>query len=84
MEADGIIYVWYHPNKAAPKWDVARIPACPDGAWVLAGVHEWVVNIHCREIPENGHRTPEPATWATALLGLGLAGWLTRRRRRRP
>jgi len=36
------------------------------------------------EIPENGHRTPEPATWATALLGLGLAGWLTRRRRRRP
>ena len=35
------------------------------------------------EIPENGHGVPEPATWATALLGLGLAGWLTRRTRRR-
>lgn len=35
------------------------------------------------EIPENGHGTPEPATWLTALLGLALAGWLTRRQRRR-
>lgn len=34
------------------------------------------------EIPENGHGTPEPATWATVLLGLGLAAWLTRRHRR--
>ena len=53
-EVDGVIFVWYHPNKAAPKWDVARIPECPDGNWVLAGEHEWTINIHCREIPENG------------------------------
>lgn len=31
----------------------------------------------------NGHRMPEPATWVTVVLGLGLAGWLTRRKRRR-
>lgn len=54
QESDGVIYVWYHPNKVAPKWDVARIPECPEGDWVLAGVYDWVVNIHCREIPENG------------------------------
>ena len=53
-EADGVIFVWHHPNKAAPKWDVARIPECPEGEWVLAGSYEWIVNIHCREIPENG------------------------------
>ncbi len=53
-EVDGVIYVWYHPAKAAPKWEVARIPECPKGEWVLAMTREWIVNIHCREIPENG------------------------------
>lgn len=53
-EADGVIFVWYHPKKAAPKWDVARLPDCPEGEWVLAETHEWVINIHCQEITENG------------------------------
>jgi 3-ketosteroid 9alpha-monooxygenase subunit A len=53
-EVDGVVYVWYHPAKAAPKWEVARIPECPEGDWVLAMTREWIVNIHCREIPENG------------------------------
>ncbi|MBV1918049.1 MAG: Rieske 2Fe-2S domain-containing protein [Sphingomonadaceae bacterium] len=53
-EVDGVVWVWYHPNKAAPKWEVARIPDCPDGDWVLAMTRDWIVNIHCREIPENG------------------------------
>jgi 3-ketosteroid 9alpha-monooxygenase subunit A len=53
-EADGVIYAWYHPAKAAPKWDVAHLPACPEGEWVLAETHEWVINIHCQDITENG------------------------------
>ena len=54
-EADGVIYVWYHPKRAEPKWDVARMPECPDGGeWVLSETHEWVINIHCQEITENG------------------------------
>ncbi|KHK90165.1 Rieske 2Fe-2S domain-containing protein [Novosphingobium malaysiense] len=53
-EVDGVAYVWYHPKKAAPKWDVAHIPQCPDGDWVLAGTYEWEIDIHCSEIPENG------------------------------
>ncbi|MEY4161106.1 MAG: hypothetical protein RLZZ136_1727 [Pseudomonadota bacterium] len=54
-EVDGVIYVWYHPNKAAPKWDVAHMPVCPDGGdWILAETHDWVINIHCQEITENG------------------------------
>jgi len=54
QESDGVVFVWYHPKKAAPKWEVARIPYCPEGDWVLAGTYEWIVNIHCSEIPENG------------------------------
>lgn len=53
-EADGVIYVWYHPKRAAPKWEIARLPDCPDGDWELAETHEWVVNIHVQEITENG------------------------------
>jgi len=53
-EADGVVYVWYHPGRAAPKWEVARMPDCPGGDWVLALEQDWIVNIHCREIPENG------------------------------
>ncbi|HEX7819323.1 MAG TPA: Rieske 2Fe-2S domain-containing protein [Sphingobium sp.] len=54
-EHDGVVYVWYHPKKALPKWEVARIPEPPEGEhWILAETHEWVVNIHCQEITENG------------------------------
>lgn len=53
-EVDGVIFVWYHPKKIAPLWDVARLPQCPEGDWVLAETHDWVINIHCQEITENG------------------------------
>lgn len=54
QEADGVVYVWYHPDKAPPKWELARLPACPDGEWVLAEALEWTINIHVQEITENG------------------------------
>ena len=53
-ETDGVIFVWYHPARAEPKWEVASLPKCPEGDWVLAETHDWVVNIHCQEITENG------------------------------
>ncbi|MGE3693499.1 MAG: aromatic ring-hydroxylating dioxygenase subunit alpha [Novosphingobium sp.] len=53
-ESGGVIYVWHHPRKAAPKWDVVPLPQCPDGDWVLASQHDWVIDIHCQEITENG------------------------------
>ena len=55
VESDGVAYAWYHPRRRAPKWDVARLPACSQGdEWVLAETHEWIVNIHIQEITENG------------------------------
>ncbi len=53
-EVDGLVYVWYHPNKGAPKWEVMALPPCPEGEWVEEERHEWSVNIHVQEITENG------------------------------
>ena len=53
-ESDGLIFVWHHPRAAAPKWEVARLPECPDGEWELHSTYDWVVGIHCQEITENG------------------------------
>jgi 3-ketosteroid 9alpha-monooxygenase subunit A len=53
-ESEGVIYVWYHPNHATPKWDVAKMPACPEGDWVLYETYDWIINIHVQEITENG------------------------------
>jgi 3-ketosteroid 9alpha-monooxygenase subunit A len=81
-EVDGVIYAWYHPKKAAPKWEVARMPECPNGEWQMAGNYEWVVNIHCSEIPENGqdyahfgavHGVPGPPA-----TDFKIEGWVRR------
>jgi 3-ketosteroid 9alpha-monooxygenase subunit A len=53
-EKDGVVFVWYHPGKAAPKWEVAGLPSHPDGDWVLYETYDWVINIHVQEITENG------------------------------
>ncbi|MBU6267432.1 MAG: Rieske (2Fe-2S) protein [Sphingomonadales bacterium] len=55
VESAGVVYVWYHPRKQAPKWEVAKLPACQTASeWVLGETHEWIVNIHIQEITENG------------------------------
>lgn len=58
-ESAGVIYVWYHPHKDAPKWDLVRLPRCIEdgedkGDWVLADRREWIIDIHIQEITENG------------------------------
>ncbi len=58
-EAAGVVYVWYHPDKEAPKWELAKAPKCVEdgvdlGDWVLADRKEWIINIHIQEITENG------------------------------
>ena len=55
QESAGVVYVWYHPNKAAPKWEVASLPRPSQGDdWVEGERHDWVINIHVQEITENG------------------------------
>jgi len=52
-ERNGVVFVWYHPRGAAPKWDVVVAPEVETDGWVAAGRHEWTINIHIQEITEN-------------------------------
>jgi nitrite reductase/ring-hydroxylating ferredoxin subunit len=53
-EADGVIYVWYHPEGEAPKWEVERIGKAPEGGtWVLSETRQWTIKVHIQEITEN-------------------------------
>lgn len=52
-EANGLVYVWHHPQGAAPLWEVEAL--FPDGEdWKLHARHEWTVKVHIQEINENG------------------------------
>lgn len=81
-ESDGVVFVWYHPNRAAPKWEVATLPPCPDGAWVESEKHEWIVNIHIQEITENGqdhaHFRAVHGVPGVPSGDFGLDGWTRR------
>ncbi len=83
-EADGVVYVWYHPKKAAPKWEVARLPHCPDGDWVLAETHDWIIDIHCQEITENGqdlaHFNAVHGVQGPPAGEMRIDGWVRRNR----
>jgi phenylpropionate dioxygenase-like ring-hydroxylating dioxygenase large terminal subunit len=54
VEDLGVVYVWYHPRRIAPMWQVATISEIQAEGWVLAETHEWVINTHLQEITENG------------------------------
>jgi phenylpropionate dioxygenase-like ring-hydroxylating dioxygenase large terminal subunit len=81
-ETDGVIFVWFHPKKAVPKWSVARLPPCPTGNWVEAERHDWVIQIHCQEITENGqdhaHFRAVHGVPSAPRGELRLEGWVRR------
>jgi 3-ketosteroid 9alpha-monooxygenase subunit A len=54
QETLGVVYVWYHPYKEAPMWELATIPELAEENWVMTERHEWIIKIHIQEITENG------------------------------
>src|SRR5581483_954336 len=54
QETLGVIYVWRHPLKAAPMWELASIPEISEEGWVECERYEWIIKIHVQEITENG------------------------------
>lgn len=84
-EEEGVVYVWYHPRKAAPKWQVEGLPPMPQGvagAWVEAEQHEWVIGIHAQEITENGqdfaHFRAVHGTQGPPETEFKVEGWVRR------
>jgi len=81
-ESLGVVYVWYHPRKAAPKWAVASRPEVTVDGWVEAERHEWSFDIHIQEITENGqdyaHFGPIHGTQGPPASEFRIEGWTRR------
>ena len=71
-EANGAISAWYHPEGAAPLWDVIEHEAANSEAWGDQQRFEWTVNTHMQEMAENAadpahflyvHRVHDMPNW---------------------
>jgi 3-ketosteroid 9alpha-monooxygenase subunit A len=78
QEAMGAIYVWFHPRKAAPKWELAPLPEVAEN-WVMSEFHEWKIKIHVQEITENGqdyaHFRAVHGTQGPPASEFNIEGW---------
>jgi phenylpropionate dioxygenase-like ring-hydroxylating dioxygenase large terminal subunit len=54
VEANRIIWFWYHPLGEAPKWDVEVLPETTDPDWTDYDVFEWNVYGNLQNMAENG------------------------------
>jgi 3-ketosteroid 9alpha-monooxygenase subunit A len=52
-EAFGLVFVWYHPKKTAPLWELASVPEIDEENWVVFEEAEWTIKVHMQEITEN-------------------------------
>ncbi len=81
-ESLGVVYVWYHPRKAAPKWALASAPIIAAEHWVKAQEHEWIIKTHVQEITENGqdyaHFRAVHGTQGPPASEFQLDGWSRR------
>jgi nitrite reductase/ring-hydroxylating ferredoxin subunit len=53
-EANRMIWVWYHPDGAAPAWAVEHFPETSDPGWTDYDIHEWRVYGAIQNMAENG------------------------------
>lgn len=53
-EKNGIVWVWYHPDDAAPMWEVSDVPEATSPEWGEMDIHHWVIRTHPQEMAENG------------------------------
>ena len=53
-EANGWIWLWYHPKDDAPMWEVVHHPEASDPDWTPYEIHEWTVYGSIQNMAENG------------------------------
>ncbi|MCB2065317.1 MAG: Rieske (2Fe-2S) protein [Erythrobacter sp.] len=53
-EANGFIWMWYHPNGEAPMWDVVVHDEVGNPEWTDYEWHEWMVYGSIQNMAENG------------------------------
>lgn len=78
VEKNGAIWVWYHPEDAAPLWEVAEHEELNDPEWGIAKKIEWTIKTHSQEMAENSadpahfkyvHGTASFPEWETTYDG---------------
>lgn len=52
-EVNNAIWVWYHPDNAAPQWEVEIYPEIGHEEWTNIEKREWTINTHSQEMAEN-------------------------------
>lgn len=54
IERNQAIWAWYHPEKAAPSFDVTELDEFASKEWTDIHVEEWVIDSIIQETSENG------------------------------
>jgi len=54
VEANRMIWFWYHPHGAAPEWEVEHFPEATDPDWNPYEIYEWNVYGSLQNMAENG------------------------------
>lgn len=54
VERNGAIFVWYHPDGAAPSFEIPDIPEASSPDWSTPDRYEWTIRSQIQELGENG------------------------------
>ena len=73
-EANQCIWVWYHPENAAPKWEVVVHDETASDDWAPLERYEWIIRTHTQEMAENA---ADPAHFQYVHGTLSVPDWET-------
>jgi 3-ketosteroid 9alpha-monooxygenase subunit A len=53
VEVNQSIWVWYHPHRTEPEYEVVELPEMASDDWTELRHFDWTVNVHIQEAAEN-------------------------------
>ena len=53
IERNQAIFVWYHPDRSEPAFDIETLPEYSSGDWVISSRRTWIINTTVQETAEN-------------------------------
>lgn len=52
-EENGFVWLWYHPSREEPKWEVERFSEANDPDWTSYDCYDWIVHAPLQFLAEN-------------------------------
>jgi len=52
-ERNGLVMIYFSPDRSAPEWEVDIVPELDDPQWIKAADLEWTIKTHMHEVLEN-------------------------------